>query len=635
MPILEALFGRTTTPAERLRQHLRSLQRARKDLERERSKLEGQEKSLVADIKRNARQGQLAACKVMARDLVRTRQNIHKFYQMSTQLQAVALRMQTLRSTQQMAEAMRGASKALGSMNRSMNIMAMQRILQEFERESGAMDMKDEILNDTIEDSMGNAEDDAMGEGIGEGEQSDAILREVLDEIGIDVSQKAAESGRVAVGESVGAPAAAQQSVASTAKANDDAALQERLDKLRKIDDAGRAGRTSEHINALEVDARQLSRSVSSHGRASIAPRRRAAAFFALGLLNNMFYVIILTAALELLPPHGSTGLVAFANIAPALAAKAIYPYWLSGEIHYKARVIGCTALATCGMLTIALFTALIPRLVGIGIASFASGLGEITILQYTTRYPYQVTTDSVGWFASGTGAAGLVGALAWWLVRPLGVSRGLGILVVFPSGLTAAFLALPSATAGAEYEALSGEERLSRDGVFPRDAEPLFEGGPALRGESAAQNPSRPFALSFAHKMRLFKPMLLPYVLPLVTVYFAEYTINQGISPTLLYPVPDASKHPLLAAVIHTLRDYYPLYQLTYQAFVFLSRSYTSLLRLPPIPRRWLWMPAIVQGCILFLLTSESIYAWFRESIARSLVIVFVAIEGLAGGAA
>ena len=47
----------------------------------------------------------------MARDLVRTRRNIHKFYQMSTQLQAVGLRMQTLRSTQQMAEAMRGASR--------------------------------------------------------------------------------------------------------------------------------------------------------------------------------------------------------------------------------------------------------------------------------------------------------------------------------------------------------------------------------------------------------------------------------------------------------------------------------------------------------------------------------------------
>lgn len=47
----------------------------------------------------------------MAKDLVRTRRYISKFYGMKTQLQAVSLRIQTLRSNQQMAEAMKGATK--------------------------------------------------------------------------------------------------------------------------------------------------------------------------------------------------------------------------------------------------------------------------------------------------------------------------------------------------------------------------------------------------------------------------------------------------------------------------------------------------------------------------------------------
>jgi hypothetical protein len=47
----------------------------------------------------------------MARDLVRQRRYIQKFYQMRTQLQAVGLRIQTLRSNQQMAEAMKGATR--------------------------------------------------------------------------------------------------------------------------------------------------------------------------------------------------------------------------------------------------------------------------------------------------------------------------------------------------------------------------------------------------------------------------------------------------------------------------------------------------------------------------------------------
>lgn len=69
-------------------------------------------------------------------------------------------------------------------MNKSMNIMSVQKILQEFERESGAMDMKDEIMSDTIEDAIG---EDALDDGATENEESDAILREVLDQIGLDV----------------------------------------------------------------------------------------------------------------------------------------------------------------------------------------------------------------------------------------------------------------------------------------------------------------------------------------------------------------------------------------------------------------------------------------------------------------
>jgi hypothetical protein len=54
----ETLFGRTVTPAERLRQHQRALTKAQRELDRERSKLEQGEKKLVADIKKSARAGQ-------------------------------------------------------------------------------------------------------------------------------------------------------------------------------------------------------------------------------------------------------------------------------------------------------------------------------------------------------------------------------------------------------------------------------------------------------------------------------------------------------------------------------------------------------------------------------------------------
>ena len=43
----------------------------------------------------------------MAKDLVRTRRHVTKFYQMKTHLQGVSLKLQTLKSNQAMGEAMK------------------------------------------------------------------------------------------------------------------------------------------------------------------------------------------------------------------------------------------------------------------------------------------------------------------------------------------------------------------------------------------------------------------------------------------------------------------------------------------------------------------------------------------------
>lgn len=260
-------------------------------------------------------------------------------------------------------------------------------------------------------------------------------------------------------------------------------------------------------------------------------------------------------------------------------------------------------------------------RLMGIAMASFASGLGEVTYLQYATRFPFEIITYSVGWFSSGTGAAGLVGATAWWIVRPLGVKSGLSLLAFLSFGTALAFMII-----------LPHPHHPSRHTNADDTQQALME---TQNDNNQEDSRNLDISLSFSHKMRLLKPMLLPYMIPLICVYFAEYTINQGVSPTLLYSIPDSKEHPLLSLVLKSLRDYYPLYQLTYQTFVFISRSYTSIFPLPAIPTKWLWTPAAAQLGLLLLLTSESIFSWFKDSIARSLVIVLVAVEGLAGGSA
>jgi charged multivesicular body protein 2A len=167
------------TPAERLRKHQRALEKTQRELDRERVKLENQEKKLVADIKKSAKNGQTGPLRIQAKDLVRTRRYIQKFYQMRTQLQAISLRIQTVRSNEQMMQSMKGATALLGNMNRQMNLPALQRIAMEFEKENDIMDQRQEMMDDAIDDVTG-LEDE---------EESEEVVNQVLDEIGIDLGQ--------------------------------------------------------------------------------------------------------------------------------------------------------------------------------------------------------------------------------------------------------------------------------------------------------------------------------------------------------------------------------------------------------------------------------------------------------------
>ncbi|KAI9349461.1 Snf7-domain-containing protein [Zopfochytrium polystomum] len=216
--MIDYLFGQRKTPAEMLKQHQRALNKAIRDLDRERTKMEQQEKKLIADIKKSAKQNQMSACKIMAKDLVRTRRYIQKFYQMRTQLQAVGLRIQTMRSNQAMADALKGVTKAMRSMNKNVNLPEISKIMMEFERESEMMNMKEEMMNDAIDDAVEEEDDE---------EESEAIVNQVLDEIGINLNQEMvdAPTGRVGgkVRESDPEPLLA-----------DDLGLQERLNNLRK-----------------------------------------------------------------------------------------------------------------------------------------------------------------------------------------------------------------------------------------------------------------------------------------------------------------------------------------------------------------------------------------------------------------
>ena len=240
---MDWLFGKRISPDEMLRKNQRALNKAMRDLDRERMKMEQQEKKIIQDIKKMAKEGQMDSVKIMAKDLVRTRRYVKKFMLMKANIQAVSLKIQTLKSQNTMAQAMKGVTKAMQNMNRQLNMPQIQKILQEFEKQSEIMDMKEDMMNEVIDDAM---EDE------GDEEETDAVVSQVLDELGLQLGDQLSDlptaSGSLSIaGGTVKQPAAiatggggaegvsgGNGAGANSPMSDADADLQARLDKLRK-----------------------------------------------------------------------------------------------------------------------------------------------------------------------------------------------------------------------------------------------------------------------------------------------------------------------------------------------------------------------------------------------------------------
>ena len=145
-----------------------------------------------------------------------------------------------------------------------------------------------------------------------------------------------------------------------------------------------------------------------------------------------MLYVIILSAALDLVGPNVPKGVVLLADVLPSFLTKLIAPYFIH-VVPYSQRIWCLVTLSTMGMLLIALtpphhtVATISVRMIGVVLASLSSGAGELSFLGLTHYYGH----FSLAAWGSGTGGAGLVGAGAYVLATTtLGLSIRFSLVV-------------------------------------------------------------------------------------------------------------------------------------------------------------------------------------------------------------
>lgn len=342
-----------------------------------------------------------------------------------------------------------------------------------------------------------------------------------------------------------------------------------------------------------------------------------------------MLYVIILSAAQDLV---GSLpkGVVLLADVVPSFFTKLIAPYFIH-RIPYPIRVLIFIALSAGGMLMIAITppSKSVPvKMVGVILASLASGGGELSFLGLTHYYGH---VSLAGW-GSGTGAAGLVGAglyvllTDWWGFT---VQQSLLFSACLPAIMFISFFfvlpldPLRQGSALKEYDAVperdvEDEDAGQTEQEIAASTSALLVPEPSVLSANTAYAMTRGETNSLPNNLRRAKALFIPYMAPLLLVYIAEYTINQGVAPTLLFP--------LESSPFKEFREFYPFYGFLYQVGVFISRSSTSFFRV-----HYLYLPSLLQVGNLILLTLHAMF-FFIPSVYIVFIIIFW--EGLLGGA-
>lgn len=180
---MDWLFGKAPTVKEQQRQNDRELRKATRDIDRDKANLEREEKKLEMEIKKMAKEGNNDGCKILAKQLVQLRKQKARMYNANSKITNVQMHNKAMSSNIAIANAMGTTAKTMGSMNKVMNPHQIAKDMEAFKQANAKMDMTDEMISDTLDDIMAESGDE---------EESEGIVNQVLDEIGIEISGKMA-----------------------------------------------------------------------------------------------------------------------------------------------------------------------------------------------------------------------------------------------------------------------------------------------------------------------------------------------------------------------------------------------------------------------------------------------------------
>lgn len=156
-------------------------------------------------------------------------------------------------------------------------------------------------------------------------------------------------------------------------------------------------------------------------------------AFWILGTVNNMGFVVVLSGAKSLADGFGAGNLIGvlnWADVAFGLAAKSLNAVVLQGT-SFHIRIAVNSVIGALGVLGVALsgHVSFAFAVASVTLIGLMSSFGESVLLGYLKYYP----STMAGAWSSGTGAAGVLGAAFYLGMHGAGVSNEIVFLLMLP----------------------------------------------------------------------------------------------------------------------------------------------------------------------------------------------------------
>jgi hypothetical protein len=118
---------------------------------------------------------------MLARDIVRMKGQIEKMTEFTGQLKAVALRISSISTLNELSNAMEEAGKAITTVSGKLDANKLAALAKNLSKEDAKLDMKQDMMQDILE---------GIGEGMDDPIEQERIYKQVLEEVGIEVSSE-------------------------------------------------------------------------------------------------------------------------------------------------------------------------------------------------------------------------------------------------------------------------------------------------------------------------------------------------------------------------------------------------------------------------------------------------------------